>query len=104
MGIAATAGAKAFSHTFSLVLTLALLTNLAQYTAWKRSLLRRYGEPFMLGQGIYSMCLSFVHILLDMLVSCSSGNLWQRQGPTILLLIAIPLICADQVRHCLQGW
>jgi hypothetical protein len=35
MGITATAGAKAFSHTFSLALTLAILTNLVQYTAWK---------------------------------------------------------------------
>lgn len=35
MGITATAGAKAFSHTFSLVFTFAILTNLTQYTYWK---------------------------------------------------------------------
>lgn len=35
MGITATAGAKAFSHTFSLVLTFTILTNLTQYTYWK---------------------------------------------------------------------
>ena len=35
MGISATAGAKAISHTFSLCFTLAILTNLTQYTSWK---------------------------------------------------------------------
>ena len=35
IGITATAGAKVISHTFSLALTLAILTNLTQYMAHK---------------------------------------------------------------------
>jgi hypothetical protein len=31
------------------------------------------------------------------------GTLWQRQGPTILIALALPLILADQIRHVLQG-
>ncbi len=31
------------------------------------------------------------------------GTLWQRQGPTILLALATPLLLADLTRHCLQG-
>ncbi|GFH20861.1 hypothetical protein V8C86DRAFT_617545 [Haematococcus lacustris] len=31
-----------------------------------------------------------------------SGTLWQRQGPTLLLALATPLLLADLVRHCLQ--
>lgn len=31
------------------------------------------------------------------------GTVWQRQGPTILIALAIPLILADQLRHVLQG-
>ncbi len=72
MGITATAGAKAFSHTFSLALTLAILTNLTQYMYWK--------SAYKVG-----------------------GSLWSRQGPTILLAIATPLLVADLMRHCLQG-
>ncbi|GFH20150.1 hypothetical protein HaLaN_17228, partial [Haematococcus lacustris] len=30
------------------------------------------------------------------------GTLWQRQGPTLLLALATPLLLADLVRHCLQ--
>ncbi|KAG2424578.1 hypothetical protein HXX76_014458 [Chlamydomonas incerta] len=53
MGITATAGAKAFSHTFSLALTATILTNLAQYTAWKGmahggSHWHRYGPAYLL--------------------------------------------------------
>ena len=36
MGISATAGAKAFSHSISFALTLAILTNLLQYY-WARA-------------------------------------------------------------------
>ncbi|KAG2486720.1 hypothetical protein HYH03_014648 [Edaphochlamys debaryana] len=70
MGISATAGAKAFSHTFSLAFTFAILTNLSQYLAWKAQTRR--------------------------------GTHWQRYGPAWLTLIAVPLLLADQVRHCLQ--
>ncbi|KAJ9517555.1 hypothetical protein QJQ45_024960 [Haematococcus lacustris] len=35
-------------------------------------------------------------------ISGCSGTLWQRQGPTLLLALATPLLLADLVRHCLQ--
>ncbi|GAX80203.1 hypothetical protein CEUSTIGMA_g7641.t1 [Chlamydomonas eustigma] len=72
IGITATAGAKAISHTFSLALTLAILTNLAQFMAHKAA--ARKGKL----------------------------TTWRRYGPTYLLLAATPLVLADQVRHCLQ--
>mmetsp|Transcript_30509 Transcript_30509/g.67644 ORF Transcript_30509/g.67644 Transcript_30509/m.67644 type:complete len:152 (+) Transcript_30509:433-888(+) len=73
MGITASAGAKAFSHTFSLTLTFAILTNLVQYTVHKAA------------------------------EKCSSTlTHWQRYGPSYLLAIATPLVCADLTRHCLQ--
>jgi hypothetical protein len=31
------------------------------------------------------------------------GSLWRRQGPTLLLALATPLLLADQLRHTLQG-
>eukprot|EP00983_Pelagomonas_calceolata_P031046 975090-Pelagomonas_calceolata.AAC.2 len=30
------------------------------------------------------------------------GSVWERQGPTILMSIATPLVLADQLRHVLQ--
>mmetsp|Transcript_11495 Transcript_11495/g.20365 ORF Transcript_11495/g.20365 Transcript_11495/m.20365 type:complete len:143 (+) Transcript_11495:312-740(+) len=30
------------------------------------------------------------------------GSLWHRQGPTLLLALATPLLLADLARHCLQ--
>ena len=72
LGITATAEAKVFSHTFSLVLTAVVLTNLTQFVWQKASV-----KP-----GVHSH--------------------WQRYGPTYLLALATPLILADQVRHALQ--
>jgi len=37
LGVTASAGAKSFSHSISFGVTLAALTNLAQYVAWKTS-------------------------------------------------------------------
>ena len=31
------------------------------------------------------------------------GSTWRRLGPTIVLLLAIPLTAADPLRHVLQG-
>ncbi|GFR45242.1 hypothetical protein Agub_g6346 [Astrephomene gubernaculifera] len=71
MGITATAGAKAFSHTFSLALTLAILTNLAQYTAWKGAARsgtpwRRFGPSWLLLAATPLLCADLVrHCLQD---------------------------------------
>ncbi|GLC35409.1 hypothetical protein PLESTB_000567700 [Pleodorina starrii] len=71
MGITATAGAKAFSHTFSLALTLAILTNLAQYTAWKAlgrsgTHWQRFGPAWLLVIATPLMCADLMrHCLQD---------------------------------------
>lgn len=72
MGMTATASARALSHSLSLALMLAVLTNLAQFMAHKA-----------LGRK-------------------ATLTTWQRYGPTFLLLAATPLLLADQIRHCLQ--
>mmetsp|Transcript_32028 Transcript_32028/g.65974 ORF Transcript_32028/g.65974 Transcript_32028/m.65974 type:complete len:221 (-) Transcript_32028:626-1288(-) len=72
IGISATAASRNISHTFSLALTLAILTNLIQFMAHKAAT-----KPGALTH-------------------------WQRYGPVWLLAAATPLILADQVRHCLQ--
>lgn len=72
IGISATAASRNISHTFSLALTLATLTNLVQFMWHKASA----------QGGVLSH--------------------WQRYGPTYVLSIATPLVLADQVRHCLQ--
>ncbi|KAG1654848.1 hypothetical protein FOA52_007599 [Chlamydomonas sp. UWO 241] len=72
IGIASTAASRTISHTFSLALTTAVLTNLIQFMATQAA-----SKPGLLSH-------------------------WQRYGPTWLLVAATPLILADQVRHSLQ--
>mmetsp|Transcript_1565 Transcript_1565/g.2246 ORF Transcript_1565/g.2246 Transcript_1565/m.2246 type:complete len:174 (-) Transcript_1565:778-1299(-) len=71
MGITASAGAKAISHTFSLVLTFAILTNLLQYYAWKGVSKRgtnwqRFGPAMLIGISIPLICADMTrHTLQD---------------------------------------
>jgi len=53
--------------------TLAVLTNLTQYTYNHASLMRAH-----------------------------KATHWQRHGPTYLVALSVPLVCADLVRHLLQ--
>lgn len=79
LGITATAGAKAFSHSLSLALTLTILTNLTQYMAWKAKARagghwRRYGPTYLMAAAVpLATADLFRHALQD-------GGLWD--GPS----------------------
>ena len=64
-GIAATAGAKSFAHSVSFGLTLAALTNLAQYTAWKAK--TRRGTHWHVYGPTYLVSLSIPLVMADLL-------------------------------------
>lgn len=86
MGITATAGAKAFSHTFSLAFTLAILTNLAQYFAWKGNTRRgthwqRYGPAWLLVIATPLVCADMTrHCLQDSGIWTGESSRMYRPG------------------------
>lgn len=75
MGIASKdlGGAKELAHTVSFGVTLAVLTNVAQYVYNHDKVFRRN---------------KLTH--------------WQRHGPFYLVLLSVPLVMADLTRHALQ--
>uniref|UniRef100_A0A7S0RWP3 Uncharacterized protein n=1 Tax=Chlamydomonas leiostraca TaxID=1034604 RepID=A0A7S0RWP3_9CHLO len=82
MGVTATAGAKAFSHTFSLALTLAVLTNLTQYT-WHKvadkagTHWQRHGPVWLLAVATPLLCADLMrHCLQD-------AGIWPAPGSSM---------------------
>lgn len=73
MGVAASAGAKAFAHSISFGITLAILTNLSQFVFHGAKRRKKKGASH-----------------------------WQVYGPFYLTAIAVPLVMADLTRHVLQ--
>lgn len=83
LGAAASAGAKAFTHTITFGITLALLSNIAQYVLHKRSAMgavqarrREKGKD-------------------------AKGH-WAVYGPVYFAAASVPLVMADLTRHALQ--
>jgi hypothetical protein len=109
LGISATAGAKALSHTVSFALILAIVSNLAQYTYWRSTsrtcaavchlvLLSCCSRPYL------DACSHHPESAKPQMINTQCrGSTWRRLGPTIVLLLAIPLTAADPLRHVLQG-
>eukprot|EP00899_Mesostigma_viride_P024730 jgi/Mesvir1/5441/Mv15500-RA.1 len=76
LGFATSQAAKALSHTITFGVTLALLTNIAQYVYAHRPT-----RPECAARGL---------------------GFWQRHGPLLLVLASVPLVMADLTRHVLQ--
>lgn len=64
MGITATAGAKAFSHTITWGITLATTTNLAQYVYWKSA--ARSGTHFERYTPVYLLLAAIPLVMADL--------------------------------------
>jgi len=64
LGVTASAGAKSFSHSISFGVTLAALTNLAQYVAWKTSV--RKGRHWQKFGPLYLVCVAVPLVMADL--------------------------------------
>lgn len=82
MGFTASAGAKALSHSLSFGVTLAALTNLAQYATWKAhgrrgSHWQRYGPAYLIAASVPLVLADNVrHLLQD-------ADIWPAPGSSM---------------------
>lgn len=80
MGITATAGAKAFSHSISFALTLAILTNLIQYN-WTKAAVRPSPSHWKQYGAVYMMSIATPLLLADQMRHVlQDAGIWPSPG------------------------